>query len=150
MARPTIFDFVGGDPAFRALAAELHERCLQDPVLNHPFSHASDPAHLEHLATYLAEVFGGPARYSGSLGGHSGMLQIHAGQGAGEDYGTRFAACFTQAVDDASSRTTPSSGRSSARSSTPRLRRSCRTRPATPWCRRGQPLPRWSWSGPVS
>jgi hemoglobin len=101
MARPSIYEFAGGDPAFLALAAAHHERCLQDPELNHPFSQGLSPQHLENLAAYWAEVFGGPARYSASLGGHSGMVGIHAGHGAGEDYGQRFVACFMQAADDA-------------------------------------------------
>ena len=37
MPRPSIYEFAGGDQAFRALAAAHHERCLQDPVLNDPF-----------------------------------------------------------------------------------------------------------------
>jgi hemoglobin len=96
-----MFEFAGGETAFLALAAAHHERCLQDPELNHPFSHGVNPHHIENLAAYWAEVFGGPARYSESLGGHSGMLGIHAGQGAGDDYGPRFVACFMQAADDA-------------------------------------------------
>jgi hemoglobin len=96
--RLSIFEFAGGDAAFLALAAAHHERCLADPELNHPFSHGVNP---ERLADYWAEVFGGPARYSESHGGHSTMLGIHAGQGAGEDYGRRFVACFMQAADDA-------------------------------------------------
>jgi hemoglobin len=101
VARPSIFEFAGGERAFRALAAAHHERCLQDPELNHPFSHGVNPEHIENLAAYWAEVFGGPARYSESHGGHSAMLGIHAGQGAGEDLGSRFVACFVQAADDA-------------------------------------------------
>jgi hemoglobin len=46
-------------------------------------------------------VFGGLPRYSASFGGHSGMLGIHAGQGAEEDLGARFVACFVQAAEDA-------------------------------------------------
>jgi hemoglobin len=99
--RPSIHDFAGGDPAFLALAAACHEHCLQDPELNHPFSHDLDPDHVEHLAAYWAEVFGGPPRYTEALGGHSAMLGVHAGQGGGEDLGRRFAACFLQAADDA-------------------------------------------------
>ncbi len=96
-----MYEFAGGDQAFLALAAAHHERCLQDPELNHPFSHLGNPEHIERLADYWAEVFGGPPRYSESHGGHSTMLGIHAGQGAGEDYGPRFVACFVQAADDA-------------------------------------------------
>jgi hemoglobin len=96
-----MFEFAGGDPAFLALATAHHERCLQDPELNHPFSHGVNPQHLERLADYWAEVFGGPARYSQSHGGHSAMLGIHAGKGSGDDFGPRFVACFMQAADDA-------------------------------------------------
>jgi hemoglobin len=96
-----MFEFAGGEDAFLALAGAHHRRCLEDPVLNHPFSHPGRPDHIERLARYWAEVFGGPARYTESFGGHSAMLGIHAGQGAGEDLGGRFVRCFVQAADDA-------------------------------------------------
>jgi hemoglobin len=101
VARPSMFEFAGGDPAFLALAAAHHRRCLEDPVLNHPFSKLANPQHIERLAFYWAEVFGGPKRYSDLYGGHSAMLRIHAGQGADDDLGARFVACFVQAADDA-------------------------------------------------
>jgi hemoglobin len=101
-----MFEFAGGEPAFLALAAAHHQRCLEDSVLAHPFSHPGNPHpgnphHIERLADYWAEVFGGPPRYSQSFGGHSAMLGIHAGQGADNDLGARFVACFVQAADDA-------------------------------------------------
>jgi hemoglobin len=95
-----MYEFAGGREAFLALAAAHHERCLQDPELNHPFSQTLNPQHVERLADYWAEVFGGPALYSESYGGHSGMLEVHARHGAGADYGPRFVACFMQAADD--------------------------------------------------
>ena len=101
MSRPSIFEFAGGEDAFLALATAHHQRCLDDPELNHPFSHPGHPQHIERLAGYWAEVFGGPPFYSTSCGGHSAMLDIHAGQGAGADLGSRFVACFVQAADDA-------------------------------------------------
>ena len=49
--RPTLYEFAGGEPAFLALAAAHHARCLADPELNHPFSHADlNPAHVQRLA----------------------------------------------------------------------------------------------------
>jgi hemoglobin len=99
--RPSMFEFAGGSPAFLALATAFHRRCLEDPVLAHPFSHPGNPQHIERLADYWAEVFGGPPRYSESFGGHSAMLRIHAGQEADEELGVRFVACFVQAADDA-------------------------------------------------
>ena len=101
MTRPSLYEFAGGDEAFIALAAATHERCLQDPELNHPFSHGLNPNHIEHLAAYWAEVLGVPPRYSESLGGHSGMLEIHAGEGTGDRFPERFVACFMQGADDA-------------------------------------------------
>ena len=96
-----MYEFAGGEQGFLALAAATHERCLADPELNHPFSHHVSPRHIENLAAYWAEVFGGPPSYSTNLGGHSGMLTIHAGEGAPEEMGDRFEACFIQAMDDA-------------------------------------------------
>lgn len=87
--------------AFVALAAAHHERCLRDPELNHAFSHPGNPAHVENLAAYWIEVFGGPPRYSSELGGQSGMIGIHAGQGVGEGWDERFVECFVGAFDDA-------------------------------------------------
>lgn len=100
--RPTLFDFAGGQPAFLALATAHHRRCLDDPELNHPFSHPDQhPQHVERLAAYWAEVMGGPPRYSESCGDHSGMLTMHAGNGDMTDLGRRFVECFVHAADDA-------------------------------------------------
>src|SRR5205823_4878164 len=58
MARPSIYEFAGGEQAFLALAAATHDRCMQDPELNHPFSHGVNPTHLEHLAARHARRAG--------------------------------------------------------------------------------------------
>jgi hemoglobin len=147
MQRPSIYEFAGGEAAFRALAAAHHRRCLGDPVLEHPFSHPGNPEHVERLADYWSEVFGGPARYSESFGGHSGMLEIHAGQGAEEDLGARFVACFVQAADDA------------GLPDDPELRAALRSymgwavgevlaySPSGSRVPAGLPVPRWGWDG---
>ena len=100
--RGTLYEFAGGEPAFLALAAAHHARCLADPELNHPFSHADQhPHHVERLAAYWAEVMGGPPKYSSSSGDHSFVLDLHAGNGDMTDLGQRFLACFLVAADDA-------------------------------------------------
>jgi hemoglobin len=96
-----MFEFAGGEAAFLALATAHHKRCLEDPVLNHPFSHPGHPQHIERLAAYWSEALGGPPRFSELLGGHSGMLRLHAGTGAEDDLGSRFVDCFVGAADDA-------------------------------------------------
>jgi hemoglobin len=100
--RPTLFEFAGGEPAFLRLAAAHHVRCLEDPELNHPFSHPDQhPQHVERLAAYWAEVMGGPPHYSQECGDHSAMLVLHAGNGDMSDLGRRFVDCFVRAADDA-------------------------------------------------
>jgi len=100
--RPTLYEFAGGESAFLPFATALHARCLADPELNHPFSHPGQhPQHTERLAAYLAEAFGGPARYSADCADQTHLVRLHAGNGDMTDLGRRFAACFLQAADDA-------------------------------------------------
>jgi hemoglobin len=100
---PTLYEFAGGEKAFLPFAAALHERCLADPELNHPFSHpGQNPQHVERLAAYLAEVMGGPPRYSAQWGGdQTALVLLHSGNGDMSDLGRRFADCFMLAADDA-------------------------------------------------
>jgi hemoglobin len=100
--RPTLFEFAGGEQALLALAAAHHKRCVEDPELNHPFSHPGQhPQHVERLAAYWAEVLGGPPTYSESCGDQTGLLHMHSGNGDMGDLGERFVRCFEIAMDDA-------------------------------------------------
>jgi len=143
-----MFEFAGGDPAFLELAAAHHERCLQDPELNHPFSRGVSPQHVERLAAYWAEVFGGPARYSESHGGHSTMLEIHAGQGAGDDFGPRFVACFMQAADDAGLPDDPEFRAGIRAYMEWAVGEVVSYAPHGSQVPASLPVPRWSWNGP--
>ncbi|WP_129666009.1 group II truncated hemoglobin [Phytoactinopolyspora endophytica] len=102
MSRPTLYEFAGGESAILALAIAHHKRCLEDPELNHPFSHPDQhPQHVERLAAYWAEVLGGPPRFSETCGDQSTVLTLHSGHGDMSDLGRRFVECFTLAADDA-------------------------------------------------
>lgn len=91
-----------------ALATDFHARCLADPALEHPFSRHLDPAHVQHLADYWGEVFGGPPVFTSRHGGHEAMLRVHANQAddpgpdadpaAGDPFSDAFVACFDAAV----------------------------------------------------
>jgi hemoglobin len=147
MRRPSIFAFAGGEQAFLALATAHHERCLQDPVLSHPFSHPGHPDHVRRLASYWAEVFGGPARYTQSCGDQSWMLGIHAGTGAEDELGERFVRCFVQAADDA--RLPGDAGFRAALRSYMEWAVAQVMVCSPPGSRvpSGLPVPRWSWDG---
>jgi hemoglobin len=145
--KPSIFEFAGGHDAFLALAAAHHRRCLEDPELNHPFSHGVKPDHIERLAEYWAEVFGGPPRYSESYGGQAAMLAIHAGQGAGEDYGERFVACFIKALDDARLPDDPGLRTSLRAYMEWAVHEVLTYSPSGSQVPTGRAVPRWSWVG---
>ena len=146
VVRPSIYEVAGGQPAFQALTTAFHERCLADPELNHPFSHHTSPQHVDNLAAYWADVFGGPPAYSRLHGGHSAMLDIHAGQG-GASLGPRFVACFEQAMDDAelpAERELRSTLRAYIEWATDDVNSYA---PAGSVVPRDHPMPHWSWDG---
>jgi hemoglobin len=97
----SIYDAVGGERVFIALAHAWHSRCLADPVVSHAFSHGYHPQHSERLAAYWAEALGGPPRYSSAMGDESTVVRMHSGNGAHVDMDERAQICFAQALDDA-------------------------------------------------
>ena len=148
MGRPTVYEFAGGAPAFHALAADFHARCLVDEQLEHPFSHTGDPHHVEHLAEYWGEVFGGPPVYSDARIGHSGMLEMHARQGMQPELSRAFVRCFDEAVeatlpDDPGLRHTLHDYMESA------VAEVMSYDPPESVVPLGLPIPHWDWSGPV-
>jgi hemoglobin len=142
-----MFEFAGGQRAFLALATAHHRRCLEDPVLNHPFSKVGNPQHVERLADYWGEVFGGPPNYSESSGGHSGMLEIHAGCQAESDLGDRFVDCFVRAADDADLPAEPEFRAGLRAYMEWAVREVLADSPAGSTVSRGLPVPLWGWDG---
>ncbi|HWE62112.1 MAG TPA: group II truncated hemoglobin [Chloroflexota bacterium] len=145
--RVSIFEAAGGQEAFLRLAAAHHQRCLDDPVLNHPFSHPGHPRHVERLAAYWAEVFGGLPTYTQEAGGHSSMLELHARTQAEPDLGTRFVRCFVAAFDDAGL-PADSALRAALRAYMEwAVRDVLSYAPADAVVPAGRSVPRWTWGG---
>jgi hemoglobin len=146
--RPTLFEFAGGEPAFVALAGAHHARCLADPELNHPFSHADlNPEHVARLAAYWAEVMGGPPRYSRECADQSFLLRLHAGNGDMDDLGRRFVDCFVAAADDAGLPADPAF-RAALRAYMEWAVKDVLTFSAVDSVvPAGLPMPHWSWNG---
>ena len=147
--RPTLFEFAGGDPAFLALARAHHRRCLDDPELNHPFSHPGQhPQHVERLAAYWAQVLGGPSTYSDGDGSETSVLRMHSGNGDMSDLGRRFVTCFDGALDDAGLPADPAFRRAMHEYMVWAVARVLahedRARIAD-----GLAMPRWGWDGPI-
>jgi hemoglobin len=73
---PTLYEWLGGLPALEQLTSLFYSRVPSDPVLAPVFANMS-AEHPQHVAEFLAEVFGGPATYSAQRGGHPGMIRHH-------------------------------------------------------------------------
>lgn len=148
--RPSLYEFAGGEPAFLALAAAHHTRCLADPELHHPFSHPGQhPRHVERLAAYWAKVMGGPPAYTSTCGDHSFMLQMHAGNGDMTELGRRFVACFVAAADDAALPDDPAFRHALGAYMTWAVSEVLEFEAPDALVPEGLRLPRWSWDGLV-
>ena len=147
MSRPSIYEAAGGHEAFLALAAAVTERCIEDRELNHAFSHGLSHNHNENLAAYWEEVFGGPAGYSRNRGGHSGMLSIHAAQGAPDEWGDRFEACFIRGMEDAELPNDSNLRKAMREYIHWATREVNRYSPVGSTVEPGKLMPRWSWNG---
>ena len=73
---PTLYDWAGGMPAIERLMVAFYEHVARDPLLAEVFAHM-DAEHPRHVAKFVAEVLGGPPRYSEERGGHPHMISRH-------------------------------------------------------------------------
>ncbi|MFD9958999.1 group II truncated hemoglobin [Amycolatopsis sp. NPDC058986] len=96
---PTLYDWAGGRPALVELLDVFYRHVLEDSLLE-PVFRDMDSQHVEHVATWLGEVFGGPADYSGRHGGHPHMISRHAGRGITEEQRRRWVTLLLDAADE--------------------------------------------------
>ena len=93
-----MYTWAGGREAFDRLTEEFYRRVRGDDVLSPVFAGmpADDP---QHVATWLAEVFGGPADYTADHGGYPHMLARHLGRGITERQRLRWVHLICEAAD---------------------------------------------------
>ncbi|MFJ8084252.1 group II truncated hemoglobin [Streptomyces sp. NPDC096205] len=99
-AVPSLYDWAGGAAALTRLTSVFYDKVLKDDLLAPVFA-GLDPAHAEHVALWLGEVFGGPPRYSETQGGHSHMVAKHLGKGITEPQRRRWVNLVQDAADEA-------------------------------------------------
>src|SRR5262245_37128865 len=100
-ALPTLYEWAGGEPAFRSLIDAFYDRVEQDDLLSPLFPGGVREAHRAHVTTWWVEVFGGPAGYTDQLGGYATMLAHHRGLHITPEQRFRFASLMSLAADDA-------------------------------------------------
>lgn len=96
---PTLYEWLGGAPALRKLFTRFYERVPSDPTLA-PIFAGMDPAHAEHVAAFVGEVFGGPATYGERHGGHPQMIRKHLGRALTEKARRRWIELLVDCADE--------------------------------------------------
>jgi hemoglobin len=99
MDEPTLYEWAGGTDAFVRLCDAFYRVVVVDDLLG-PLFARMDPAHAEHVALWLAEVFGGPAAYTESRGGYPTMVGKHIGMAISEPQRRRWVNLMMDAADE--------------------------------------------------
>ena len=100
MATPTLYEWAGGQEAIDRLTEAFYARVRADEILAPVFAPMPGD-HPHHVALWLAEVFGGPRRYTEEHGGYSHMLRKHLGLALTEEQRRQWVALIGIAADDA-------------------------------------------------
>jgi hemoglobin len=106
MTTPTLLEWMGGLPRLRKLTTVFYARVAQDPLLAPVFAKMS-PSHVEHVAEFIAEVFGGPKTYSEQHGGHHTMIRKHVGRALTEQQRKRWMSLLLECADEVGVPTDP-------------------------------------------
>ena len=96
---PTLLEWMGGPSKLRQLIAVFYAKVADDTVLGPVFARMS-PQHVEHVADFIAEVFGGPKTYSEQHGGHRAMIHKHAGHALTEELRQRWMHLLLRCADE--------------------------------------------------
>ncbi|HSS15038.1 MAG TPA: group II truncated hemoglobin [Rhizomicrobium sp.] len=96
---PTLAQWLGGPEKLKALTTRFYQKVPHDPVLA-PIFAGMDPHHAEHVAAFIAEVFGGGTPYSSHRGGHAHMIGRHLGRHLTEQQRQRWVGLMLETVDE--------------------------------------------------
>lgn len=98
MTMDSLYDDVGGIDGLRRLCTDFYDRVLADDVLAAMFDHFTR-THLDHVAIWLAEVFGGPDDFTTRLGGHQALLRSHLGLEIHDEHRERWLELMSDTID---------------------------------------------------
>lgn len=102
-AIPTLYEWAGGIDAFCRLTGIFYAKVKGDPLLAPVFAKMGDD-HPEHVAGFVAEVFGGPRLWSdvhGEPGAHAEMIRHHIGRMLSEEQRRRWVLLICDAAEEA-------------------------------------------------
>jgi hemoglobin len=96
---PTLLEWCGGLTNIRRLTTRFYEKVPHDPVLAPVFA-GMNPHHAEHVAAFVAEVFGNEKPYTLSGGSHAGMIGKHLGRHLTEAQRRRWISVMLDTADE--------------------------------------------------
>ena len=96
----TLFQWAGGFPALLRLTRRFYEvHVPQDALLSGLFSQMS-PDHPERVASWLGQVFGGPAAYSERYGEYDRMISQHLDKALTPEQRARWVLLLARSADE--------------------------------------------------
>ena len=97
---PTLFEWAGDMQTFETLFTKFYEKVLRDDLLQDVFKNMST-GHVQHVAHFVAEVFGGEKLYTTRDGGsHAEMIRKHIGKMLTEEKRQRWVHLLLQTADE--------------------------------------------------
>ena len=96
---PSLYDWAGGSDALHVLCERFYTLVGDDALIG-PLFAGMAPDHPSRVATWLGEVFGGPAAYTRDHGGYPAMLRHHIGLAITEPQRRRWVNLLQDAADD--------------------------------------------------
>ena len=97
---PTLYEWAGDMQTFKTLFSKFYEKVLNDEILAEVFKNMS-PEHVQHVAHFVAEVFGGEKLYTGNDdGSHAKMIGKHIGKMLTEEMRQRWVHLLMQTSDE--------------------------------------------------
>lgn len=96
---PTLAEWIGGANTLDRLIAAFYARVPSDPLIGPVFS-AMGPEHVQHVADFIAEVFGAGPLYTQNGGSHAGMIRHHMNRNLTEAQRHRWVELLLQTADE--------------------------------------------------
>jgi len=97
---PTLFEWAGDMSTFETLFQNFYQKVLRDDLLADVFRNMSED-HIQHVAHFVAEVFGGEKLYSTQDGGsHAKMIGKHIGKMLTEEKRQRWVGLLIETADE--------------------------------------------------
>ena len=104
---PTLYEWAGDMQTFEALFSRFYSKVLKDDLLGPVFSNMSAD-HVQHVAHFVAEVFGGPKLYTTADGGsHASMIGHHIGKMLTEEKRQRWVHLLISTADELNLKSDP-------------------------------------------